>query len=126
MIHHCVCEVDVECVTCQTDSRHGDVRRMLRFSSSSISSKEWNGIPIANSNSIDRSTIGAHAKATVSFWHKNDRDGTRAQTFTHMCMVYEMLYLPLYLFGFFRVDAVGSFVRKRCSGDEVDAVLNAS
>ena len=65
-------------------------------------------------------------KATVSFWHKNDRDGTRAQTFTHMSMVYEMLYLPLYFFGFFRVDAVWSLVRKGCSGDEVDAVLNAS
>ena len=77
-------------------------------------------------DSIDRSTIGAHAKVTVSFWHKNDRDGTRAQTFTHMSMVYDMLYLPLYFFRFFRVDAVGSFVRKRCSRDEVDAVLDAS
>ena len=88
--------------------------------------KAWNGIPIANGDIIDRSTIGAHAKATVSFWHKNDRDGTRAQTFMHMSMVYEMLYLPLYLFGFFGVDAVGIFVQKRCSGDEVDAVLDAS
>ena len=44
----------------------------------------------------------------------------------HMSMVYEMLYLPLYFFGLFEVDAVGSFVRKRYSGDEVDAVLNAS
>ena len=77
-------------------------------------------------DSIDRSTIVAHAKATVSFWHKNDRDDTRAQTFTYMSMVYKMLYLPLYFFGFFGVDKVGSFVRKRCSGDEVDAVLNAS
>ena len=88
--------------------------------------KAWNGVPISNGDSIDRSTIGAHAKATVSFWHKNDRYGTRTQTFTHMTMVYEMLYLPLYFFGFFGVDAVGSFVRKRCSRDEVDAVLNAS
>ena len=79
-----------------------------------------------NGDSIDRSTIGAHAKAAISFWHKNDQDGTRAETFTHMSMVYEMLYLPLYFFGFFRVDAVGSFVRKRCSGHEVDAVLDAS
>ena len=39
-----------------------------------------------------------------------------------MSMVYEMLYFPLYFFGFFGVDAVGSFVRKRCSRDEVDAV----
>ena len=70
-------------------------------------------MPIANGDSIDRSTIGAHAKATVSFWHKNDWDGTRAQTFTHMSMVYEMLYLPLYFFGFFGVDAVGGFVQKR-------------
>ena len=68
----------------------------------------------------------AHAKATVMFWHKNDRDGTRAQTFTHMSMVYEMLYLPLYSFCFIGVDMVWSFVQKRCSGDEVDAVLNAS
>ena len=88
--------------------------------------KAWNGIPIMNGDSIDTSTIGTHAKATVSFWHKNDRYGTRTQTFTHMSMVYEMLYLPLNLFGFFGFDAVGSFVRKRCSGDEVDAVLNAS
>ena len=83
-------------------------------------------IPIANGDSVDRSTIGAHAKATVMFWHKNDPDGTRAQTFTHISMVYEMLYLPLYFFGFFGVNAVGSFVRKRCSGDEADAVLDAS
>ena len=88
--------------------------------------KAWNGIPITNGDRIDRSTIGAHAKATVSFWHKDDRDGTRAQTFTHMSVVCEMLYLPLYFFGFFGVDAVRSFVRKRCSGDEDDAVLNAS
>ena len=88
--------------------------------------KALNGIPITNGDSIDISTIGAHAKATVLFWHKNDRDGTRAQTFTHMSMVYEMLYLPLYFFGFVGVDAVGSFVRKRCSRDEVDAVLDAS
>ena len=81
---------------------------------------------MANGDSIDRSTIEAHAKATISFWHKNDRDDTRAQTFTHMSMVYEMIYLPLYFFGFFGVDAVGSFIRKRCSGDEVDAVLDAS
>ena len=54
---------------------------------------------------------GAHAKATVSFWHKNDRDDTRAQTFTHMSMVYEMLYLPLYFFGFFGVDTVWCLVR---------------
>ena len=87
--------------------------------------KAWNGIPITNDDSIDRSTIVAHAKATVSFWHKNDRDSTRAQTFMHMSMVYEMLYLPLNFFGFFGVDVVGSFVRKWCSGDEVDAVLNA-
>ena len=85
---------------------------------------EWD--TYTNGDSIDRSTIGAHAKATVTFWHKNDQDGTRAQTFTHMSMVYEMLYSPLNFFGFFGVDAVGSFVRKRCSGDEVDAVLNAS
>ena len=79
-----------------------------------------------NGDSIDRSTIGAHAKATVMFWHKNDRYDTRTQTFTHMTMVYEMLYLPLNFFGFFGVDTVGSFVRKWRSGDEVDAVLNAS
>ena len=60
------------------------------------------------------------------FWHKNDRYGTRAQTFTHMSMVYEMLYLPLYFFGFFGVDAVRSFVWKWCSRDEVDAVIDAS
>ena len=83
-------------------------------------------MPIANGNSIDRSTIGAHAKATVTFWHKNDRYGTRAQTFTHMSMVYEMLYLPLYFFGFFGVNAVGSLVWKWRSGDEVNSVLNAS
>ena len=53
--------------------------------------KAWNGVPISNGDSIDGSTIGTHAKATVSFWHKNDRYGTRAQTFTHMTMVYEML-----------------------------------
>ena len=68
-------------------------------------------MPIANGDSIDRSTIGTHAKATVSFCHKNDRDGTRAQTFMHMSMVYEMLYLPLYFFGFFGVDAVWGLVR---------------
>ena len=88
--------------------------------------KAWNGIPIANGDSIDRSTIGTHAKTTVSFWHKNDRYGTRTQTFTHMTMVYEMLYLPLYFFGLFGVDSVGGLVSKRCSGDEVDSVLNAS
>ena len=83
-------------------------------------------MPIMNGDSIDGSTIGAHAKSTILFRHKYNRNGTRAQTFMHMIMVYEMLYLPLNLFGFFRVDAVGSFVWKRCSGDEVDAVLNAS
>ena len=81
---------------------------------------------IADGDSIDRSTIAAHAKTTITFWHKNDRNCTRAQTFTHMSMVYEMLYLPLYFFCFVGVDTVWSFVRKRCSGDEVDSVLNAS
>ena len=81
---------------------------------------------IANGDSIDRSTIGGHAKAIVSFWHKNERDDTRAQTFTHMSMVYEMLYLPLNFFGFFGVDAVGRFVWKRRSGDEINSVLNAT
>ena len=88
--------------------------------------KAWNEVPIANGDSIDRSTIGAHAKATVTFGHKDDRYGTRAQTFTHMTMVYEMLYLPLNFFGFFGVDAVGRFVWKRRSGDEINSVLNAS
>ena len=88
--------------------------------------KAWNGIPIANGDSIDRSTIRAHAKATVMFWHNNDRDGTRAQTFTHMSMVDEMFYLPLYFYGFFAVDTVWGFARKRCSGDEVDVVLDTS
>ena len=88
--------------------------------------KAWNGIPIANGDIIDRSTIETHAKGTVLFWHKNDQNGTRAQTFTHMSMVYEMLYLPLYFFCFVRIDTVWSFVRKRCSGDEVDSVLNTS
>ena len=83
-------------------------------------------MPIANGDSIDRSTMGTHAKSTVSFWHKNDRYGTRTQTFTHMSMVYEMFYLPLYFFGFFGVDAIWSLVRKWCSRDEVDAVLDAS
>ena len=83
-------------------------------------------MPISNGDSIDRSTIGTHAKATVSFWHKNDQYGTRTQTFTHMSMIYEMLYLPLYFFGFFGVDAIWGLVWKRCSGDEVDAVLDAS
>ena len=88
--------------------------------------KAWNGIPITNGDCFDRSTIRAHAKATVLFWHKNDRNGKRTQTFAHMSMVYEMLYLPLYLFGFFGVDSVGSLVWKWCSGYEVDAVLDAS
>ena len=43
-----------------------------------------------------------------------------------MSMIYEMLYLPLYLFGFFGVDAVWGLVWKGFSGDEVDAVLDAS
>ena len=71
-------------------------------------------------------TYNEHAKATVLFWHKNDRDDPRAQTFMHMSMVYEMLYLPLKFFCFVGVDTVWCFVRKRCSGDEVDSVLNAS
>ena len=81
---------------------------------------------VSNGDSIDGTTTGTHAISTIMFWHKNDRNGTRAQTFTHMSMVYEMLYLPLYFFGFSEVDAIGSFVRKRCSGNEVDAVLDAS
>ena len=64
--------------------------------------------------------------ATVSFGHKNDWHGTRAQTFTHMSMIYEMLYLTLYFFGLFRVDAIWSLVRKRCTGDEVDVVFYAT
>jgi hypothetical protein len=43
-----------------------------------------------------------------------------------MAVVDELLYLPLDLLGFLGVDAVGSLVRKRCSGDEVDAVFDAS
>ena len=43
-----------------------------------------------------------------------------------MSMIYEMLYLPLYFFGFFGVDAVWSFVGKRRSKDEINSVLNAS
>ena len=83
-------------------------------------------MPIENGDSIDRSTIGTHVKATISFWHKNDRNGTRTQTFTHMSMVYEMFDLPLYLFGFFGVDAIGSFVWKWCADDEANAVPDAS
>ena len=83
-------------------------------------------MPIANGDSINGSTIRTHVKTTISFWHKNDRHGTRTQTFMHMSMVYEMLDLPLYFFGFFGVDAVWCLVRKGCAGDEVDAVFNAS
>ena len=43
-----------------------------------------------------------------------------------MTIVDELLYLPLNLLYLVGVDAVGSFVRKRCSEDEVDAVLDAS
>ena len=80
---------------------------------------------IENGDSIDSSTIGTHAKTTVTFWHKNDWNGTRTQTFTHMFVVYEMLDLPLYFFCFIEVDAVWSLVRKRCFGDEVDPMFNA-
>ena len=31
MIHLCVCELDVARVTCQMDSGHGEVRRMLHI-----------------------------------------------------------------------------------------------
>ena len=83
-------------------------------------------MPISNGDSIDRSRVGIHAKATVSFWHKNDRYGTRTQTFTHMSMVYEMLDLPLYFCGFFGFDTVWILVRKRCAGDEVDPVFDST
>ena len=59
-------------------------------------------------------------------WNKDYRDGTKAQAFMYMAVVDELLYLPLDLLGFLGIDAVGSLVRKGCSGDEVDSVLDAS
>ena len=44
----------------------------------------------------------------------------------YMAVVDELLYLPLDLLSFFGVDAVGSLVWKWRSGDEVNAVLDAS
>ena len=81
---------------------------------------------ITLSNSIDRTTIGTHAKCTIFLGNKDYRNGTRAQTFSYMAIVDELLYLPLDLLSFLRVDAVGSLVRKRSSKDEVNSVLNAS
>ena len=64
--------------------------------------------------------------STIFLWNKYDRNGTRAQAFTYLTIVDELLYLPLDLLGFLGVDAVGSLVRKRCSRDEVNAVFDAS
>ena len=83
-------------------------------------------MPMANGNSIYRSTIGTQAKATILLGHKYNGNGTRAQAFTYMTVVDELLYLPLNLLSFFGVDMVWSFVWKRCSGNEVNSMLNAS
>ena len=77
-------------------------------------------------NSIDRTTIGTHAICTIFLGNKDYRDGTGAQTFSNMAVVDELLYLPLDLLSFLGVDVVGSLVRKKCSRDEVDSVLDAS
>ena len=77
-------------------------------------------------NSIGRTTIGTHGKCTIFLGNEDYRYGTRAQTFSYMAVVDEMLYLPLDLLSFLGVDAVGGLVRKGSSGDEVDLVLDAS
>ena len=77
-------------------------------------------------NSIDRTTIGTHAICTIFLGNKDYRDDTRAQAFSYMAVVNEFLDLLLDLVSFLGINVVGSFVRKRCSGDEVDAVLDAS
>ena len=77
-------------------------------------------------NSIDRTTVRTHAICTIFLGNKDYRDGTRAQAFSYMAIVDELLYLLLDLLGFLGVDALGSLVRKRSSGDEVDAVFDAS
>ena len=81
---------------------------------------------ISNGDTIDGTTIETHAKCTIFLGNKDYRDGTGAQTFSYMAIVDELLYLPLDLLSFLGVDAVGSLVRKRSSGDEVDSVLDAS
>ena len=81
---------------------------------------------VSNDDSIDRMIIGTHAISTIFLGNKDYRDDTMAQTFSYMAVVDELLYLSLDLLGFLGVDAVGSFVRKWCSGDEVDVVLNVS
>ena len=81
---------------------------------------------ITHGNSIDRMTIRTHAICTIFLGNKDYRDGTRAQTFSYMTVVDELLYFPLDLLSFLGVDAVGSLVRKGCSGDEVDSVFDAS
>ena len=43
-----------------------------------------------------------------------------------MTVVDELLYLPLDLLSFLGVDAVWSLVRKGCSRDEVNSMLDAS
>ena len=70
--------------------------------------------------------IGNHAISIVFLWIKYDLNGTRAEAFTYLTVADELLYLPLDLLSFLRVDAVGSLVRKRSSKDEVNSVLNAS
>ena len=79
-----------------------------------------------NGDSIDGIAIRTHAIGAIFLRNKDYRNGTWAQAFSHMAIVDELLYLPLDLLGFLGVDAVGSLVWRRCSGDEVDSVLDAS
>ena len=71
-------------------------------------------------------TIRTHAICTIFVGNNDYRYGTRAQAFSYTAVVDELLNLPLDLLGFLGVDAVWSLVRKRCSGDELDSVFNAS
>ena len=86
----------------------------------------WYGVTITHSNTIDRTAVGIDVKCTIFHGNKDYRDVTRAQTFSNMAIVDELLYLPLDLLSFFGVDVVWSFVWKGRSGDEVDSMLNAS
>ena len=80
---------------------------------------------ISNGDSIDGTAIKTHTICTIFLGNEDYRDDTWAQAFSYMAIVDELLYLPLDLLGFLGVDTLGSLVRKRCSGDEVDSLLNA-
>ena len=86
--------------------------------------KAGNWVSISYRDIVDGTAIHAHAQSVVLLGNNDDRYGARTKAFTHMFLGEEVLNLALNLFCLLGVGAVWRSIRKRGTGNEVDAMLN--